>query len=56
MSWESVRDLERMRKTFLVVRNIAAQAGAPPEVLEGTEIVRRSLEAVFEDLREGRIS
>jgi hypothetical protein len=55
MSWESVRDLEQMRKTFLVVHNIAAQAGAPPEVQEGTEIVRRGLEAVFEDLREGKI-
>ncbi|MDD2853828.1 MAG: hypothetical protein PHY09_18225 [Desulfuromonadaceae bacterium] len=34
MSWEAVRDLEYMRKTVLIIRNIAVQAKAPAEVVE----------------------
>ena len=29
MSWESVRDIERMQSTFMVIRNIAVKAKIP---------------------------
>ena len=32
-SWEAVRDMEYMRKTLLIIRNIAVNARAPAEVI-----------------------
>jgi hypothetical protein len=55
MSWESVRNLEQMRKIFLVVHNIAAQAGVPDEVTEWVSTVREDLDEVFEALAKGEI-
>lgn len=55
MSWESVRNLEHMKKIILVVRNIAQQNNAPDEVLEGVEMVSISLEEVFEAISKGEI-
>lgn len=34
MSWESVRNLDSMRKTLLLIQNIAAQSKVPDEVAE----------------------
>ena len=53
MSWESVRDLKLMKKTFILVQNIAIQANAPEEVLEWVGDVRESLDAAFEAIAEG---
>jgi len=55
MSWESVRNLEHMRKTLLVIQNIAAQAKAPEDVIEWIEIVREDLDEVIAAIAEGEI-
>jgi hypothetical protein len=39
MSWESVRNLTRMRKSLLLVQNIAGMNQTPEEVIEGIEEV-----------------
>jgi len=56
MSWENVRDLSNMKKVLLVIHNMAQQAKAPAEVLEGIEMVRIELDEVFEALAEGKIT
>jgi hypothetical protein len=55
MSWEAVRDLEYMRKTLLIIRNIAAHARAPADVTEGIECILHSIEEVFDAIEEGKI-
>jgi hypothetical protein len=55
MSWEAVRDLTYMRKTLLIIKNIAARARAPADVTEGIEYVLRSIEEVFAAIEEGKI-
>lgn len=57
MSWEAVRDLEYMKKVLLVIRNIAAQADAAPEIVAWIDIVWidivwKNLEEVFEAIAE----
>jgi hypothetical protein len=54
MSWESVRNLELMKATFILVQNISVQANAPTEVLEWVDDVRESLDAAFEAIAEGK--
>ena len=54
MSWESVRDLKKMKSTLLLVQNIAVQTEAPEEVIEWVSDVRKSLEATFEVIAEGK--
>lgn len=53
MSWESVRDLKRMRSTFLLVQNISVQTNAPEEVIESVDIVRKELEEVLSVIADG---
>jgi hypothetical protein len=53
MSWESVRNLERMKSTLLLVRNIVSQSDAPEEIMERADDVRESLEEVFSAMAEG---
>ena len=55
MSWESVRNLEQMRKTLLLIRNIAAQAEVPGEVWEGISTVGENLDEVFRAIVEGEV-
>ena len=55
MSWESVRDLEYMRKTLVVIHNIAVQAKAPSEVIDSIEYVEQNMEEVFEAKVKGEI-
>ena len=52
MSWECVRNLERMKEALLLVHNIAAQS-APDEVNELVEAVRESLQEVQSAIAEG---
>ena len=54
MSWESVRNLKKMKGTLLLVQNIAVQTESPEEVLEWVSDVRESLEATFEAIAEGK--
>jgi uncharacterized Zn finger protein len=54
MSWESVRNLNIMRKTFILVQNIAIQADAPEEVIEWVNDVRDSLDEAVAAIAEGR--
>jgi hypothetical protein len=54
MSWESVRNLNIMKSIFILVQNIALQAGAPEEIIEWVDDVRDSLDAAFEAIAEGR--
>ena len=53
MSWESVRNLQRMKSTLLVVQNIISQSDVPEEVMECVGDVRESLEEVFLAMKEG---
>ena len=43
-----------MKSTFIIVQNIAIQAKAPDEVMEWVDNVRASLDAVFEEIAEGK--
>ena len=54
MSWESVRNLKKMKSTLLLVQNIATQTESPDEVIEWVNDVRQSLEAAFEAIAEGK--
>jgi len=53
MSWESVRNLERMKSTLLLVQNIISQSDVPEDVMECVGDVRESLEEVFLAIEEG---
>ncbi len=55
MSWESVRNLEQMRNTLLLIQNIAAQSEVPDEVREWIKIVKQDLDEVFAALEEGKV-
>ena len=55
MSWESVRNLDHMRNTLLLIQNLAAQPQTPAEVSEGVEHVGEDLKEVFEALARGEI-
>ena len=52
MSWECVRNLTLMKKTLLLVRNIARQS-APEEINELVEIVSENLEEVHSAIAVG---
>ncbi len=54
MSWESVRNLNLMRSTFILVQNIATQTNAPEEVIEWVDDVRESIDAAVEAIAEGK--
>lgn len=49
MSWESVRNLDRMPPLLLIVRNLCLQGGAPKEVMENIEEVHDILEEVLQE-------
>ena len=53
MSWESVRNLQKMKSTFLVIQNISVQSNAPDEIREWVEDVRESLEEAIAEVIEG---
>jgi hypothetical protein len=54
MSWETVRHLERMEPLQLLIRNLAVQGDAPPEVLEAIEAIAEILEEVQNDVKRGK--
>jgi hypothetical protein len=53
MSWESVRDLAKMKSALLLIQNIAAQTEAPEEVRESVQSVRETLEDTLLAIKEG---
>lgn len=53
MSWESVRNLNSMHNTLLLIRNIAINANAPEDVLEYIEMVSEDLDGVLAAISEG---
>ena len=55
MSWESVRNLTRMKATFILIRNIALQSKAPKAVLEATDQVQDDLDETMQALAAGEI-
>ncbi len=48
MSWESVRNLSRMRKALLFIQNIASRNKIPEELIEEIEYVRSILSEIPE--------
>jgi hypothetical protein len=54
MSWESVRDLDRMKATLTVIRNIAAQTDIPVEPDQWIQQVSSILDKVLEKIRNGK--
>ena len=54
MSWESVRDLKKMKATLLLVQNLIVQSESPEEVVEWVVAVRGNLEAAFDDIAQGK--
>lgn len=50
MSWDSVRDLDRMGRALLLVRNLAAREGVPEEVREWVEMLDVEFEETVEEL------
>lgn len=53
MSWESVRDLDRMQSTLTVIRNIAAQTEIPDEPAHWIQEVSSILDKVLEKIKNG---
>lgn len=53
MSWETVRNLDRMPKLLLIVRNLCLSGGAPETVIENIEDVEDALTVVQEAIRQG---
>lgn len=49
MSWESVRNLDRMPPLLLIVRNLCLQGGAPKEVMENIEELGDILHEVLQE-------
>jgi len=55
MSWECVRDLDAMRRTLLLIINIATQAKAPNEIMEWIEDVHILLDETIAAVKSGRV-
>jgi hypothetical protein len=56
MSWESVRNLRRMQKTLLLVRNILQQGDVPGGVTECLESVNELMDETITALANGEIT
>ncbi len=54
MSWESVRNLKKMKSTLLLIENIIAQTESPEEIIEWVNDVRETLEATIAAIAEGK--
>ena len=49
MSWETVRNLDRMPPLLVIIRNLCLQGGAPREVMENIEEVKDILREVLQE-------
>jgi len=48
MSWETVRHLERMEPLLVLIRNLAIQGNAPPQVMEEIEEIAEILSEIMQ--------
>jgi len=55
MSWESVRNLNHMKNTFILVQSIAQQINASDEIIDLIEDVRDVLYEVLNEIQHGKI-
>jgi hypothetical protein len=55
MSWESVRNLNHMKDTFVLVQSIAQQIKVSDEIMELIEDVRDVLYEVLNEIQDGKI-
>ena len=55
MSWESVRNLNQMKNTFVLIQSIAQQINVSDEIMEMIEDVRDVLYEVLDEIRQGKI-
>lgn len=55
MSWESVRNLQHMHKSLVLVRNLLGQDGVPEIVNEYLEVVNDLMTETLQALKEGDI-
>lgn len=53
MSWETVRNLDRMPKLLLIIRNLCFSGGAPEDVIENIEDIEDILTNVQDAIRQG---
>ena len=56
MSWESVRNLQRMRKSLVLVRNLLGQDGVPVTVKECLDVVNDMMTETSHALNEDEIN
>ncbi len=54
MSWESVRDLKYMRKTLLIITNIAKQAILNEEINEWLDDICETLDEILAEIKAGK--
>ncbi len=54
MSWESVRNLQKMKSTLIVIRNISTQTDTPEEITYLIEDVWENLVEAISEVREGK--
>jgi len=55
MSWECVRDLDKMKSTLLLILNISAQTELPDEVEFWLGEVKDDLDYVLSEIAEGKV-
>ena len=55
MSWESVRNLNHMKNTLVLVQSMAQQINVSDEIMELIENVRDVLYEVLDEIRHGKI-
>jgi hypothetical protein len=56
MSWESVRNLQHLRESLVLVRNLLGQDGVPVTVKECLEVVNDLMTETLHALNEGEIN
>lgn len=54
MSWETVRNLERMKPILILIKNIAANADVPKAIHEEIEDIHETLEEVYQSIKTGQ--
>ena len=55
MSWESVRNLNHMKDTLLLITNLANQAKVPDKVMEWINIANDAFDETMDALSKGEI-
>ena len=53
MSWESVRDLNHMQKTLVIIRNLLQEKGSRGEVFKIIEDLSEELKEIFTMIKNG---